>query len=61
VNGKSGWRYGKSGKCYTGKDAKRKAYIQRAAIINSGYEEGKSLSDDELGDALDIIQNINKE
>lgn len=30
--GKSGFKYGESGKCYTGKDAKAKAAKQAAAI-----------------------------
>lgn len=30
--GKSGWKYGKEGKCYTGKDAKKKAIKQGLAI-----------------------------
>ncbi len=31
-NGKSGWKWGNSGKCYTGKDAKKKAIKQGIAI-----------------------------
>lgn len=31
-NGKDGWKYGKDGKCYTGKDAKEKAIKQGKAI-----------------------------
>ena len=31
-NGKMGWRYGKSGKCYTGKNGKAKATKQGRAI-----------------------------
>ena len=30
--GKSGWRWGTSGKCYTGPDAKAKAIAQGVAI-----------------------------
>jgi len=30
--GKSGWRWGNSGHCYTGKDAKKKAIKQGIAI-----------------------------
>ena len=30
--GKSGWRWGKSGKCYTGAGAKKKAIKQALAI-----------------------------
>jgi len=32
VKGKKGWKYGDQGKCYTGKDAKQKAYKQAYAI-----------------------------
>lgn len=32
IDGKSGWKYGDSGKCYTGPDAKRKAIMQGIAI-----------------------------
>jgi hypothetical protein len=31
-NGKKGWKYGSSGFCYTGKDAKSKAEKQGRAI-----------------------------
>lgn len=31
-NGKSGWKYGDSGKCYTGKGAKARAKRQMRAI-----------------------------
>lgn len=37
-NGKSGHKYGSSGKCYTGKDAKRKAHIQGYAMTKNGYK-----------------------
>jgi hypothetical protein len=30
--GKSGWKYGDTGKCYTGKDAKKKAIKQGLAV-----------------------------
>jgi len=32
INGKRGYRWGKSGKCYTGPDAKEKALKQGRAI-----------------------------
>ena len=34
-NGKSGWKFGTSGKCYTGKDARAKAAKQGRAIKGS--------------------------
>ena len=33
-----GWRYGKSGKCYTGKDAKKKAIRQFLGMKYNGYK-----------------------
>ena len=33
--GKSGWKYGETGKCYTGRDAKQKAVKQGLAIARS--------------------------
>lgn len=35
VGGKSGWKWGNSGKCYTGSDAKAKATEQMKAIKSS--------------------------
>lgn len=37
-NGKSGWKWGQSGKCYTGKNAKSKAKEQGQAIKASQAE-----------------------
>jgi len=34
-DGKSGFKYGKSGKCYTGKGAKKKAIKQGLAVAQS--------------------------
>lgn len=40
--GKKGWKFGKSGKCYTGKDAKEKAKKQGVAIkISQGRKKYK--------------------
>jgi len=39
--GKSGIKYGKAGKCYTGRDASRKAGQQAAAIHANGYRDKK--------------------
>ena len=36
-DGKKGWQYGNQ-KCFTGKDAKRRAHEQGAAIRKSGYK-----------------------
>lgn len=47
-NGKSGWKYGESGKCYTGPNAKKKAAKQAAAIHASGYTESAPLEELEL-------------
>lgn len=37
INGKSGWKWGDSGKCYTGKDGKEKAMKQARAIEASKH------------------------
>jgi len=41
-NGKSGWKYGSSGKCYTGSDGKEKAIKQMIAIKASQLKRGIS-------------------
>jgi len=38
-NGEHGYRYGKSGKIYKGKDALKKAQAQAAAIHAAGFKE----------------------
>jgi hypothetical protein len=48
VDGKQGWKYGESGRCYTGPGAKKKAIRQGLAIqYNNGpsFESRKSKSD----------------
>jgi hypothetical protein len=35
AKGKSGWKYGSTGKCYTGTDAKKKAIKQGLAVAHS--------------------------
>lgn len=40
-NGRVGYRYGRSGKVYTGPDALKKAQQQAAAIHAAGYQEPK--------------------
>lgn len=39
-DGKNGHKWGKSGKCYTGSDSKKKASAQAQAIYASGWREG---------------------
>jgi len=41
-NGKRGWKYGKSGACYTGPGARAKAAKQAKAIKASQKKRGKS-------------------
>jgi hypothetical protein len=51
VDGKQGWKYGDSGRCYTGPGAKKKAIRQGLAIqYNNGpsFESRKSKSEQEL-------------
>ena len=38
-NGVKGWKYGASGKCYTGKGGKAKARAQARAMHAAGYKE----------------------
>jgi len=40
-DGESGWKWGKSGFCYTGKGAKEQALRQMRAIFSSGDKEKK--------------------
>ena len=42
-NGKSGWKYGESGKCYTGEGARARAGKQAAAMHAHGY--GKMMTE----------------
>ena len=37
TNGKRGWKYGRSGKCYAGRFGKAKAIKQMRAMFASGY------------------------
>jgi len=39
-DGKSGWKYGKSGTCYTGKGAREKALKQMRAIKANQNKKG---------------------
>ena len=45
IDGKRGWKYGDSGKCYTGPDGKKKAIAQGIAISKDIPEEGINLAD----------------
>lgn len=40
-NGKSGYKWGDNGACYTGKDGKKKALKQGVAIEKSKQREGR--------------------
>lgn len=56
--GSGGWRWGNSGKCFTGKDAKKKAIIQGIAI--EGAEEfAAEASKDEVKIAMEChVRNV---
>lgn len=45
-DGKSGWRWGDQGKCYTGPGAKAKAARQGLAAVANGYQ----VTDEEKGE-----------
>lgn len=51
----SGWQYGSSGKCYTGKEAKKKAHIQGYAIQKSQERRGKKVHKDDIQKAVTNI------
>ena len=60
-DGVKGWKYGESGTCYIGPDAKKKAEEQAAAIYASGYQEKakeivKAYLDSQLKEILVIYQ-----
>jgi len=65
-NGKSGWKFGKSGKCYTypvGNEkasgrAKQKAYLQGAAIGGGKLTEEvlESMNDIEIGMEIFLLE-----
>lgn len=40
-DGQQGWKWGESGVCYTGPDAKKRADAQRKAIEASKHRRGK--------------------
>lgn len=44
-DGKEGFKWGNSGKCYTGKDGHEKAVKQMKAIYKSGYKESSMLKE----------------
>ena len=45
ANGKSGWKWGNKGKCYTGPGAKKKAIKQGVAMGEA--EEGTEIEEEE--------------
>lgn len=57
--GKSGWKFGKSGKCYTGPGAKKKALKQGVAIHGPKKFAKIMGSDDNIRDELlSIVDDI---
>ena len=51
--GKKGKKWGKSGKCYTGRDAQKKAEEQAAAAYANGYKKENNEVETEAD--LDIV------
>ena len=49
-DGKSGWKFGESGHCYTGPDAKKKAVKQGAAIKSQSKGEHEKFKREVLHD-----------
>ena len=61
VDGKSGRKYGDSGKCYTGRDANKKAIKQAVAIkIAKGEIKPKNKFQEFKDKVLDLQQILNK-
>lgn len=50
-DGKSGWKYGDSGHCYTGPGAKKKAIKQGVAIDGPNFESGGEATAEEINEA----------
>lgn len=42
VNGKSGWKFGDRGHCYTGENGKEQARAQMRAMYSNGYQSKKT-------------------
>ena len=55
INGKKGYKWGNSGKCYTGPGAKKKALRQGAAAYANGYREGKTNSGEYIQQLSDLL------
>jgi len=53
-NGKSGWKWGDSGKCYTGPGAKKKA-IKQGIAIEGPDKFAKKASAEEFAEVLDDL------
>jgi phage I-like protein len=55
-DGKSGWRWGSEGKCYTGPGAKKKAIKQGLAMGEGSLSTGEQVSETIRGAASDVAQ-----
>ena len=56
-DGKSGVKWGDSGKCYTGKGARRKAARQAAAAYASGYKKESHELQEEIDEFFERAKN----
>jgi len=60
--GKSGYKWGNSGHCYTGPNARARAAAQAAAAYANGYKgDGKEYSSDDIADMISIMGILSSE
>jgi hypothetical protein len=57
VNGKKGYKWGPSGKCYTGPNARNRAAAQAAAAYSHGFRE-KNLTAEQIKDMGNAIAEV---
>jgi histone H3/H4 len=60
-DGKTGIRWGEHGTCYTGKDAKKKADLQRKAIEMSKHSKSKEITHADIQSFLEDLRKGNKD
>lgn len=56
-DGKSGWRWGSEGKCYTGKDGKKQA-IKQGVAIEGPDKFAEKASEEEFQEALRSVGSL---
>ena len=56
-DGKSGWKFGDSGKCFLGKDAREKGRKQGVAIKISQQKKGKADRPSLISQVIEYLEN----